>query len=222
MSMKRQGFTLGEVVITMATIGVIVALTLPLLLGDIAAKHRMVKLQNTIGDLSNAIQTYMINKRINHLADNPEDLDFRNLLNCKFDNKEKKCVEISEYDHKNMNGGDASESLKASFQNDMLVLDNGVMISRQNSQNAYSIFIDINGQEPPNTVGLDAFVVNVYFEDQRDSDDNITAHAGEIVGYLSTENKTDATLKTECKGGNGLACYTLAEKNGFDPDYINK
>ena len=60
MSMKKRAFTLGEVLITLAVVGLVALLTVPSLVADIAGKQRMVKLQNTIGDLENATKLYMM------------------------------------------------------------------------------------------------------------------------------------------------------------------
>ena len=231
MSMKKQGFTLGEVVTTLAIVGVIVALTLPLLLGDIASKHRMVTLRNTIGNLNYAVQTFMQKHRINDMIDfaaTNGEIDFRNYLSIKNEVADS-CIERTAsggcQPHNVM--GDSSSNLlplNAGFGN-IYILENNVLIAQRSftidGNKVFQIFIDVNGKDKPNTIGIDAFIAHMYKSNVRDDDGNIIIRAGDITGYLPGK-KTDADLKTLCESGDGIACYTLAEKNDFDPDYINK
>ncbi|MBR1460586.1 prepilin-type N-terminal cleavage/methylation domain-containing protein, partial [bacterium] len=76
MSMKKYGFTLGEVLITLSVVSLVAILTIPTFLGDLAAKGRMARLTSTIGDLNNAVQLYMIKNRLNALDENFKFNDF--------------------------------------------------------------------------------------------------------------------------------------------------
>ncbi len=86
--------------------------------------------------------------------------------------------------------------------------------------NTSSIFIDINGMTEPNTVGIDRWIFDI--QKKTDLNADPPTHAGEMGSRDSYRNSSTATLKSDCKSGTAPACYTLLERSGFDPDYINK
>ena len=162
MSMKKRAFTLGEVLITLAVVGLVALLTVPSLVADIAGKQRMVKLQNTIGDLNNAVQLYMMKKHVNNLegseltANNMQDA-IAELVRGKI----KTGLPNDPYSPMKLASSGIPNYFGAS--NKTLVLENGAYVRFVDDpgDEKYAIYIDVNGQDKPNIGGLDYFGVYV-------------------------------------------------------------
>ena len=107
-------------------------------------------------------------------------------------------------------------TISASSYNTTILLNTGVAVGVQGN----TIAIDLNGLSDPNTVGIDRWTFDI--QKKTDLNANPPTHAGEMGGRESYKNASKATLKSNCRGGIAPACYTLLERSGFDPDYINK
>ena len=67
--MKKQGFTLAEIIITLAIIGILAALVTPALLQSSRDKANAAKLSSTISNIEKAFQTAILSERANSLYD---------------------------------------------------------------------------------------------------------------------------------------------------------
>ena len=234
MSMKKYGFTLGEVLITLSVVSLVAILTIPTFLGDLAAKGRMARLTSTIGDLDNAVHLYMIKNRLNTLDGN---FKFNDFLEIKGDIPDR--YEEAAVNNKTLTGVDNSSGYPEKYGDAVGLLSNGVFLGQGRNTSSESFpnltpdedfitfYIDVNGEDKPNTVGLDIFEVFVYkknFHLNGDPNEAIVIHAGDIGGYPTqqigeTEPYSEDDLKDKCLEGNTVACYTLAEQKGFAYDY---
>lgn len=220
---KKDGFTLSEVLITLAVVGTLAVMVLPGLIKDANNKAMVTLLQSTLSNISSAIQTEVVNTRTSNLEDtdiikNPEAF-FKKYLDVKrVCTNANPCMYTStnsDSKYKNYNtlsGG----TISASSYNTTILLNTGVAIGVQGN----TIAIDLNGLSDPNTVGIDRWTFDI--QKKTDLNANPPTHAGEMGGRESYKNASKATLKSNCRGGIAPACYTLLERSGFDPDYINK
>lgn len=220
---KKDGFTLSEVLITLAVVGTLAVMVLPGLIKDANNKAMVTLLQSTLSNISSAIQTEVVNTRTNNLDDtdiikNPEAF-FKKYMDVKrVCTNANPCMYTStnsDSKYKNYNtlsGG----TISASSYNTTILLNTGVAVGVQGN----TIAIDLNGLSDPNTVGIDRWIFDI--QKKTDLNANPPTHAGEMGGRESYKNASKATLKSNCRGGIAPACYTLLERSGFDPDYINK
>lgn len=220
---KKDGFTLSEVLITLAVVGTLAVMVLPGLIKDANNKAMVTLLQSTLSNISSAIQTEVVNTRTSNLEDtdiikNPEAF-FKKYLDVKrVCTNANPCMYTStnsdsKYKNYNtLNGG----TISASSYNTTILLNTGVAVGVQGN----TISIDLNGLSDPNTVGIDRWIFDI--QKKTDLNANPPTHAGEMGGRESYKNASKATLKSNCRGGIAPACYTLLERSGFDPDYINK
>ena len=220
---KKDGFTLSEVLITLAVVGTLAVMVLPGLIKDANNKAMVTLLQSTLSNISSAIQTEVVNTRTSNLEDtdiikNPEAF-FKKYLDVKrVCTNANPCMYTStnsdsKYKNYNtLNGG----TISASSYNTTILLNTGVAVGVQGN----TIAIDLNGLSDPNTVGIDRWIFDI--QKKTDLNADPPTHAGEMGGRESYKNASKATLKSNCRGGIAPACYTLLERSGFDPDYINK
>lgn len=220
---KKDGYTLSEVLITLAVVGTLAVMVLPGLIKDSNNKAMIALLQSTVSNISSAIQTEVINTRTSNLNDtdiikDPEAF-FKKYLNVKrVCTNSNPCMYTdsntnSQYKNYNtLNGG----TVAASNYSKVVLLQNGVTIGIKNT----TIAIDLNGLSDPNTVGIDRWIFTI--QEKTDLNADPPTHVGEMGGKDSYKNSTKTVLKSECKGGIAPACYALLERSGFDPDYINK
>ena len=224
---KKDGFTLSEVLITLAVVGTLAVMVLPGLIKDANNKAMVTLLQSTLSNISSAIQTEVVNTRTSNLEDteiirNPEAF-FKKYLDVKrVCTNANPCMITSSSNPNKLNtlsGGTISNGTAEVF----LLLNSGVAVGFHKNgvgNNVASIFIDLNGLNDPNTVGIDFWIFDI--QKKTDLNANPPTHAGEMGGRESYKNTSKATLKSNCRGGIAPACYTLLERSGFDPDYINK
>ena len=220
---KKDGFTLSEVLITLAVVGTLAVMVLPGLIKDANNKAMVTLLQSTLSNISSAIQTEVVNTRTSNLEDtdiikNPEAF-FKKYLDVKrVCTNANPCMYTStnsDSKYKNYNtlsGG----TISASSYNTTILLNTGVAVGVQGN----TIAIDLNGLSDPNTVGIDRWTFDI--QKKTDLNANPPTHAGEMGGRETYKTASKATLKSNCRGGIAPACYTLLERSGFDPDYINK
>lgn len=220
---KKDGFTLSEVLITLAVIGTLAVMVLPGLIKDSSNKAMVTLLQSTLSNISSAIQTEVVNTRTSNLDDtdiikDPEAF-FKKYLDVKrVCTNANPCMYTStnsdsKYKNYNtLNGG----TISASSYDTTILLNTGVVVGIQGT----TIAIDLNGLSDPNTVGIDRWIFDIQKKTDLNSDP--PTHVGEMGGRDAYRSTTKASLKSSCKTGNAPACYTLLERSGFDPDYINK
>ena len=236
--MKKWAFTLGEVLITLTIIGVVVMLFAPSMVSNTADKARMTALKGTMLDLNNAMQSYMIKHHLTNLESmeispkygvpfiveytydqNDEMTDFDEKLAL----KKNEDGTIKEFDIENINYNSLygknfnSANFTSKFDSAKVYLNNGVGLAfcstatKYDNEDFYEILIDVNGNEPPNVIGLDAFVA--YLAIETNVEKAITA--GQLYGFPEPGGQAVPA----CNGGDGKSCLYLAEQSGYNPKY---
>lgn len=144
--MKKNGFTLAEVLITLGIVGVIAAITLPSLMADTTAAQIGPKLAKTIAAFEQANETLLNSNAVNTLVDS------------------------GHLTNNDMYYGELSKFLKISKSGNGFLLKDGIKIDftinetppTNTSDPAYKqrigdVKVDINGATKPNTNGTDIF-----------------------------------------------------------------
>ncbi|MBD5401379.1 type II secretion system protein [bacterium] len=226
---KKDAFTLSEVLITLAVIGTLAALVIPGLIKDTSNRAATSLIQSTVSTLNSAVQNELVqrsttNVRNTDIMSAPAEFLKRNFDVAKVCSTEtpNECYANTSTDYKNLKGG----TVGLWYTKQAVLLKNGVTIDISPS-NAGSfnnkflpISIDLNGPEPPNIAGIDRHIVCVAL----DTDIEAGIHSGDVGACLRngyTRNDTRAKLLNACKSGNTEICYYLMEISGFDPNYMN-
>ena len=171
----KKAFTLSEVLVTLSIISVIAVLTVPSIVKNYRYKMYSTQLQKTYSQIQTAIKTVMEDEMTNDFYQTTAGAkdDFTNCSKgvCYFINKyfklarkncgnsTKKCVADS---YISITGENAGYITSNSFKPYCAQTINGAAIcmTHNPANHVSSIFLDINATDPPNTIGLDAFVMS--------------------------------------------------------------
>ncbi len=217
--MKRLlAFTLAELLIAMAVVGVIAILTVPNVTKNIFNRSDIVKIQATLKTLSDSVSKVKVREQVADLADSTLFLDKAKFFEDYFKlsrvcaKEHEKCFASS---YKSING-DESDELDAIFSDDgfdsySVILPSGVsvLLFTPDDYNAVGVFLfDINGKDAPNVIGRDLFSFRVLY-------------TGEIrTAYYQPFEDTDFR-KSQCLSGYsyGQPCLQELQFSDWKMDY---
>lgn len=209
---KKCGFTLSEVLITLAVVGVLAALVVPGLVRDSNNRAMMAMLQGTVTNISDMVQNELVKTRARQIEDTDIYLDPQKFLE-NFDTSQGDAFGDS-YTSANGTAVTVSAEKSVLFKNGV-----GVGITNDKTNRTSKIGIDLNGPNDPNIVGIDYFEVELIW----DTDSEKSRHLGDVGAYSDDNSGSTLSLsseQTKCKGGDAKACYTLVELSGFDSNYM--
>lgn len=215
---KSYGFTLAEVLITLGIIGVVVAITIPGLITTHQKKVTVTKLQRAISILN---QAYRLSYDENGEATAQEAKDMG--ADEYFKKYWEPYIKVARY-CKNYNDcgynrynpykTPSGASLAVAVNNSrakfytfdgffyMIMVDSGNPDSVIINTN---IYLDINGEQGPNIMGRDVFLLNRYVDDKKG-------------GFIQPEcyNYTEANIKTRCTSTNPYCCAEKIRRDGWN------
>lgn len=164
-NLKRKGFSLTEMLITLIVIGVIAALSIPTLLNKYQKHTYVVGLKKAYASLTNAVKMISVTetdcagsvyKCLKDASDaNPDSATVETLSisvlakgfkNPQISTKSENCGKM-------LNGATSFTSNTEAC----MITDDGMIFSSYNNYNAIEISIDINGLKGPNQPGRDIF-----------------------------------------------------------------
>ena len=214
---KKNGFTLSEMLITLSVVGLLGVLVLPGLIKDTTSKASITLLQSTVSSINDAVQNEIMKTRATTIQDTNiykspkkflESMDAVNI-----EDNTKSLFYNNEY--KSLNG---TKKAIGSNVTASAILKNGVGINlvTEEDNKRTLINIDINGIKEPNIIGVDLFSLILWWENDFDNNQ----HMGDL--REKRDNSSFETLKTECNKGDDLACYYLLEASGFNHNYMKK
>jgi len=232
--MRKRGFTLAEVLITLAIIGVIAAITIP----GIVANHQKRALETQFAKayrtLSQAVNLAIAEHgdistwdwKDSYTAEEKDDFVkkyFLPYLNyTKFCNTAKttgKCFPDFRYNHLD---GTFYSNYSSSDMPQVQLADGSLVqftLQANNQDVSMIIQVDINGHKKPNLIGRDTFAIQFY------------PRTGEFlpfsINYLGTYNKTTNSYKKiprevqlrGCKSDNSFHCTAIIIQDGFKMNY---
>ena len=197
---NKFGFTLGEILVTLAIIGVVSALTIPSTINNTQKKALAVQLQKTINDITNATDLHTTDENKNSFSSTSGYAYLNKFVEENF-KVLKSCSSASGcFADVNYRSLDNSQNKSFSCAGGAYLLANSAAICMSKSGTQVVVVTDVNGKKGPNTGGRDMFTFKL---------DNKT---GDIVSSYSSSN---------CKGSAyGEGCYELlAEENNWSMDY---
>ncbi len=222
---KKDGFTLSEVLIALTVIGTVAALVIAGVIKDIQNRSSMALLQGTVSNLNDLVQNELIQTGARKLSDtdifkNPE--KFLNKFDVVDGQGSGTLIYFPEGGYKNFDRT-AVSGIGTGTYNASVLLKTGVGIgllaprsassAKYNGRKAVLFNIDLNGNKEPNIAGVDLFELEL--SDENDLNNGI--HTGDHLEH----SEDIAVNRADCKAnGKPYACYTLAVLTGFDPNYL--
>lgn len=228
--MKHNAFTLAEVLITIAIIGVVAALTIPTLVANYQKKVFVSQLQKTIATIANATKLLMAEEQTSNLnrtylyneGYSKEAYEnsvgkflktyFRVIKTCnRWDNNLDECIYTGDY--KSIFDQNSDWCGGGSYCG---VLSNGATICLSPFDfTVMTIEIDVNGKNGPNTCGRDVFNLSMNYsgtiaESFDKTDYNTYYHNPQRCGYSNDVNNSV---------GYGAGCYNKIVQDGWKMDY---
>lgn len=225
----KQAFTLAEVLITLVIIGVIAAITVPVLMNSYQKQQTAIRLKKAYSELAQAVTLSEVTNG------NRETWDYSTLTAYEFFKKYlMPFVKVGEikmsdyraegYDYKYLSGVDAgSVSGVTSMANNAQIITlasgsfiivNNINISSSEIVERRAITVDINGHAKPNKYGRDVFVFNV-------SEKGVTPHMqkdGET--YKIKRNRTELLTSSSQYACNkqklGIWCAAVIMADGWE------
>ncbi len=164
--MIKRGFTLAEVLITLAIIGVVAALTIPAVVRNYQKTQTVTQLKKAYSGLNQAMAKAVVEYGNMADWDTPDDTDttrrafvqkyfvpyLKVSKNCTEGDNSKCWGKSGKYGSLNLDGGSWSTALYP------LILNDGTAISFSfSAENIISVYTDLNGAKLPNKMGKDVF-----------------------------------------------------------------
>lgn len=205
---KMFAFTLSEVLITLAIIGVISALTVPTLINGYQKKAEVVQIRKVMTDIGNTIDMYITEEGKAKFSATPY---YKNDLNSLITEKMKSVKTCSSdaggcfasENYLTIGGGD---SKAFSCEGNSYLLANSAAICMTKDDDIITVNVDINGQQGPNIGGRDMFEFYV----TKDGD----------IAYCSDGNAECDSEKEGCTGSAlGKGCVKALADNAWVMDY---
>lgn len=222
--MNKKGFTLAEVLITLGIIGIVAAMTMPVLIEKVNHKIAVNRLKKMYSTLSQAM-LYTVAKDGDYSALGISDYDTQSIIDW-YNYSLKKQLKITKecidtggcwaYTTKALNGtvpGWHRPGIGLGYNIIVFNTVDGYSVDMDaysksdstfgvNVKNDYvAVYVDINGNKNPNTIGKDIFVF-VFSE----------------KGFVPAgRDRTDAAVNADCSNaGKGYFCFEKIIRNGWE------
>lgn len=163
------GFTLAEVLIALGVVGIVAAMTLPVLINDIQGRQLQSALKKSYSTISQALDMYYAEngERNFHLMSHDEFKSMllkyiKNIRDCGYgyDGDSKACVKARNFANVYKTYNNKAGLRYASFDDGQFVMNDGTLVMvNYRSGNLKYITVDVNGYlKRPNKLGQDVFM----------------------------------------------------------------
>ena len=155
--MKKNGFSLAEVLITIAIVGAVASLAIPALITKTTRQSMASKLSSTVSDVENGIGSMMVDEDKENFYETPFGVSRSSLSSLKkYLNYSESTTGLAGFYGTNSPfselGGTADSGNYSEYTT--IKLRNGAIASFSSGS---GMFIDVNGEESPNKWGRDVF-----------------------------------------------------------------
>lgn len=218
----KKGFTLAEVLITLGIIGVVAALTMPVLVGNYKKKQTVTQLKKVYSALQQSIQMSQV--KYGDIVDWDWTLDgndfFMKYLANNF-NVVKNCG-INQGCWNNtgildLTGAEYPDNpLKTSGWSSLILSDGTYVALVKQDNNHIHFVIDLNGSKKPDTLGKDIFEMTMTSQAFNDGVHNISAPGIYMYGHGLTAEAIKSNLYGCSKNNIGLMCGEKILMDGWD------
>lgn len=241
---KKRGFTLAEVLVTLGIIGVVAAITLPVLRSNIEKVQWEQALKVTVGNLNEGFARMMSDYETDSLSDtklfneifsntksktkytdaNTELAKYFNIDRSYAYDAEGEASTITSQPFYTLRGTDCSSNVPDS--KSIIYLTNGTKLhimfkesttSRNDSKYDIRLHIDVNGDKGPNTFGKDIFTFFVT------DDGKVIARGSKAAKDLGIDSGSYWNDSNRCSGeqpgGTGWFCAGRVVEEGYKINY---
>lgn len=219
--MFKKAFTLAEVLITLGIIGIVAAMTMPVLMADYKKKAVAAQLKKVYSQLLQSVEiskvengdindwNWSLNANdffIKYLASN-----FQIVKNC----GNKAGCWNTEGGYKLSGGVFEDTPLNNNWYKIMLLDGTFIGLEKQDNTHVH-IAVDLNGEKVPNTYGKDIFLMTLVSQELRDAWHNISAPGIYMYGHGLTPEEIKSASSGCSKDGNGLMCGEKILMDGWE------
>ena len=236
MTGKRQkaAFTLAEVLITLGIIGIVAAMTMPMLVENTKKQQTVAQLKKSYSVLSQAVKlSELENGSVDYWDYTLPVEQFVNKYLRKFLTIQEQTVSAAGVDYRYLNGGDCFEDMCIASSYILGLADGTSMVVSRTTghSNGRVVFFDLNGKNLPNTIGKDVFAFSIQAQvgvapfgygkfgasampDKDENGEYTTTNQvfGEYNRDLLTSNSTYACRKEQ----RGFWCAALIFSDGWE------
>ncbi len=224
----KKGFTLSEVLITMAILGVVAALTLPALQSNIAKQSIEKQVAKFYANMTTAVKTFMAENDVNRLTG--IDFDEREFVKKYFNisgycKKQEDCLPK---EYSNIEGeGKHPAKEPFTFEKEecpVYVLADGTVFQLQGykcmGDEGYPIqvYFDTNGKKGPNKIGYDLQYFDIFYDGSID-ESSLDPKIKNDYNKIDYVNGIIKDRFDSCKEQNYGGCFGHFIRNGFKFDY---
>ena len=246
--MRKFAFTLAEVLITLAIIGVVAAMTMPTLIQNHQKRSLEVATKKFYSMMSQAIKHYMADEGIDDLRNSPmtdmgtenSDIDVEDTVYNfvrKYLKVAKECedncfAETYQTQSNEISSGIGSSAASGDGYPGMFVLSDGMVLYIQPGDYGYPIvlYVDVNGKKGPNKIGYDLWGMDIFYDGTIDeSGINPECKQGKEAkdgqyylcgGHGTTPSEVRKNKFEQClDASNYGGCFGHFMENGFKFDY---
>lgn len=217
----KKGFTLAEVLITLAIVGVVAAVSLPTLNTNVQKQGLSAQISKFCNQLSKGVQMYLVD---NELDEIPGSLDmdafvrkyFKITQKCTQDDN---CIAATYRTLNSETTYNRETMFGSSFKGDVYMLADGAVMALMfygAPDNSIDVSVDVNGNKGPNMIGYDVQSFTVYRDGSLD-----VINTTDRLGDSDSLRETIDWHFENCKSGDSPygACFGHLLRNGFRFDY---
>ena len=217
--MKKQAFTLSEVLITLSIIGIVAALTVPNMVNNYQKEAQAIQIRKAVNEMTNAVDLLMTEEGKTKFSQtsvftgkqpdgSPGSLT--NFIKSHFKVAAEYNAFASKY--KSISGAHSPFACDGS----QFLLSNGVGLCVKTSNNQLHVYVDTNGQDKPNISGRDLFAYYVNSQGQVVGDNGSSSGSStDEYGYSTGDSSGDTCLD----GTKGAGCLTRLMGSNWKMNY---
>ena len=224
---RVSAFTLAEVLITLGIIGVVAAITMPVLISKYQNKVYVTQLKKAYSEISQALKLYMVNNGAETLTDaGMTSQDAANEFINKYMIKATECTtenanKCFAHTYKALDGTSKDEKVPSDIANaKSYVLANGSVIRfhhKISNHKVLNLHVDVNGRKGPNVYGKDKFVIYIYNNGLLD---DIVGNTGNSNGNAPlTKEQREESFNTWCINNGTGGCFGKILNDNWEINY---
>ncbi len=219
--MKRnKGFTLAEVLITLVVIGIIAAITVPIVMANHRKQETSARLKKFYSSLSQAVRLAQVDN-YDFIKDSGEERHVDSL--DVWWNKYLNSFPVTKHENSTYKVYNPTTEVDETPKYIYTLNDGSIFFpynSYFNNENVIEVLFDVNGEKGPNYPGRDVFEFRIQQYDYREKNIHfVRVCTGQNSCYLE-HNKRENSI-VNCKDGHFSYCGELLQKDGweFKDDY---
>ena len=216
---KKKAFTLAEVLIVLAIIGVVAALTMPMLMNNYQKTQQLVALKKAYSQISEAIDKMMVDENVEKFSEttllNGSTADPKAFFKKYF--RVTKFCAVDDYAScfPTATSLDKSNSGNPGINKTCVIVKDGTSICAYTySDGAYApwFVVDTNGLSKPNIAGRDVFTFTAYWDGSLDDLPPEQIMSGESTARDNRKISCETTIY-------GAGCLSKIIDDGWKMDY---